>query len=677
MIIGLFLKHIKAYKGIKYIPVGEKYNFASYVGENGVGKSSILEAYDSFFNHKPYSINKSALSDGIRTTGNEPFFTPIFLIEKSKVTKKKKEFEKISSFFWSIQTRDLSPGARGSMKEFFELREKLNTNVAYSNETHYLLVFGEQNISPSRKLYFSSFHYEEIFLLYFLEKSKSDLEGITVTKKKTILSNWKSELDELLEKSDWKRFLQDLKDLYSYVYLPVELDVESFTKIETTEMQKIFDKKLKDEIELALNSIDLSTNDGINKKLDNFLLEIEQVLNNEYSYKTGQSRNNTITKSDIVNKIIEAYFQKRILYKRDGKIENKVSELSAGEKRQSLIDLVYAFLKKDSVREKMIIIGIDEPENSLHTSLCYEHFEKLQEISNNNQIFITTHWYGFLPIVSKGYGHFLSTENDKITFSTYDLYDYKAKIQQEVEATSNEMPNDFILKSTNDLVQAIYYSLQDEESYNWLIVEGVSEKIYFEYFLQQEISGNKLRILPLGGQRKVSELYEYLELPIKSIPSTIEGKIWCLIDTDQTRHKDYIQTGYKNLKLRRLSNQNSNNETKLLTLKNADTSTTDIEQSLNPIIFKITIEELTEEGQYQIDNILNEAGNSDFIKNFENLRLVDYFKLNQGENKVIFAKKYIEVMKRKNNDIEYIPRWVTEIKTFFNEKKKNSDNLTI
>lgn len=29
MIIGLFLKHIKAYKGITYIPIEEEYNFVS------------------------------------------------------------------------------------------------------------------------------------------------------------------------------------------------------------------------------------------------------------------------------------------------------------------------------------------------------------------------------------------------------------------------------------------------------------------------------------------------------------------------------------------------------------------------------------------------------------------------------------------------------------------------
>jgi len=69
MIIGLFVKHIKAYKGINFVPIGVKYKFVSYVGENGSGKSSILEALDSFFNNKSYPINKGALSDGISTIG--------------------------------------------------------------------------------------------------------------------------------------------------------------------------------------------------------------------------------------------------------------------------------------------------------------------------------------------------------------------------------------------------------------------------------------------------------------------------------------------------------------------------------------------------------------------------------------------------------------------------------
>ena len=239
--------------------------------------------------------------------------------------------------------------------------------------------------------------------------------------------------------------------------------------------------------------------------------------------------------------------------------------------------------------------------------MCYEQFEKLRAISDSNQIFITTHWYGFLPILSEGYGHFLTYEDDKISFESYDLYDYKAKVKSQTATSKGKFPSNFILKSTNDLVQASYYSIQGDEPYNWLLVEGISEKIYFEYFFKNEIEANKLRILALGGNNHVSEAYEYLELPMREKNDAIKGKIWALIDTDQTRHKEHIKEGTKNLKLRRLSNKNSNIKTELLTLNNSDTSTTDIEQALNPVIFQKSISKLSSNEKYLVSIIIDDA----------------------------------------------------------------------
>ncbi|WP_237965728.1 AAA family ATPase [Aliarcobacter butzleri] len=659
MIIGLFLRHIKAYKGITYIPLGYEHNFVSYIGENGIGKSSILESLNSFFNSKPYPINKSAIADGIYTSGNEPFFTPIFLIEKTKVSRKKADFEKISNFFWEVRKSDLSSGVQGSMKEFFILRENLLKDSRFNKDSHFLLILGEQNIVGGMpKVYFGSFQNEESFLINYLDKQSLELDGLSNEKRKELINSWKSELQKSLDKVEHRKILQEIKELYSYVYIPVELDIEKFTKLETDEMQKIFDKKLKNEITLALDDVKL---DKINTKLDDFLKEIEGILNGEYEYKTGQQRNNTITETDLVQKILQAYFQKRVLYKK----EKKVTELSAGEKRQALIHIVYAFLLKNLERENQIIIAIDEPENSLHTSLCYEQFEKLHEISLNAQILITTHWYGFLPIINKGHSHFLDLKSDKIFFESYDLYDYKAKIKNDIENTKYHFPNNFTLKSTNDLVQAIYYSLQANEHYNWLIVEGVSEKIYFEYFFKDEIISHKIRILPLGGQNKVSEVYEYLNLPMRE-KTNLKGKVFCLIDTDLTRHKEYINAGTNYLQIRRLSNGNTNSPTVLLTLENSDTSATDIEQSLNPIIFRKAIDSLDILDEYKIKTIENEEGNSSFIKNFKNLELENFFKENNGENKIIFAKRYIEIMNQEEQNGNFIPKWIGEIKKYFN-----------
>ena len=657
MIIGLFLRHIKAYKGIKFIPIGFEHNFVSYVGENGVGKSSILEALNSFFNNKKYIINKDARADSIFGLNN-PFILPIFLIEKTKITKNKKGIEELSDFFWNIEKKELASGIQGSMREFFELREK----IINKKDTHHLILIGETNLDAGYKISFGSFHSEENFLVKFLEKEISEIKGKTGEDRGAVIKIWAEELEKKLASPEWKRSLQDLKDLYSYIYLPVELDIETFTKMETDEMQKIFDKNLKSEIEKTLEGVNFENSGGINNKLDSLVSEIEETLNKKYHYDTGAKRGNTITKTNIVEKIIESYFQKRTLYK-DGK---KVSELSAGEKRQAVINLVYAFLVKTEERERMIIIAVDEPENSLHTSLCYDQFEKLQKISDKNQILITTHWYGYLPIVNRGIGHFLSLQEDGINFETYDLYDYKSRIKSDISLTKNKIPYNFNLKSTNDLVQSIFYSLNKDDPYNWLIVEGVSEKIYFEYFFKNEIENKKLRILCLGGQNKVSELYEYLELPIKNEKENLRGKIYCLIDTDQTRHKESIGDGYANLKIRRLSNKNTNDKTELLSLNNSDASACDIEQSLNPIIFQKTVKKLNLASQYQISNIEKDDGNTNFVKNFKNLEIENYFKENEGENKILFAREYLKVFSKERKREKYLMSWIEEIKSFFN-----------
>jgi predicted ATP-dependent endonuclease of OLD family len=663
MLIGLFLKHIKAYKGINFIPIGDQYNFVSYIGENGVGKSTILEALDSYFNCRPYLINKGALADGITTRGNEPFIAPIFLIEKTKVSKNKKEFERISNIFWNIAKKDLTPAVKGSMKEFFEIREAVEKNPAYTKESHFFFLVGENNLAGTPKISFASFQAEEAFISLFTGERLDPPNKNDAEERKTLISVVRDSVNKELDKQDWKFFLSTLKSLYSYVYLPVEIEIESFTKLETNEMQKVFDKKLKTEIEKALKSVNFDKAGGINKSLDKFIAEIELILNDEYRYDTGLKRNNNVTKSDLVNKILEVYFQKRILNKHSDGTLTRVSELSAGEKRQALINLLFAFLKRSDQRESMVIIGIDEPENSLHTALCYEQFEKLREISHSSQVLITTHWYGFLPIVGRGYGHFLNNQKEKITFDTYDLYDYRAQIKQKVIATQNRIPQDFVLKSTYDLVQSIFYSLKKESPYNWIICEGISEKIYFECFFKDEINNLNLRILPMAGQSNVIRLYKYLETPISE--DRCSGKVFCLIDTDNQRC-EAINDGSKHLKIRRLSNKNSSAPTKLLTLGDNDTYPTDIEQSLNPEYFQQTMLALAKNEDYRINSTQNAFGNTDFIKNFKNLNVENFFKENDGINKVLFAELYVMIMVCDPESPKKVPAWVNEIKAFFN-----------
>lgn len=630
MIIGVYLRHIKAYRGIHYIPIGYKYKFTSYLGGNGVGKSSILEALNSFFNNKPYLVNNVA-SSSIRSKNNEGFIAPIFFIKKEKITKLKNEFKKISDFFWSIDPKDLVSKTRGGSRDFFDIRNKLQAD-GYSSDTHYLFIIGD-NILLKKEFHFGPFQ-----SLFNKEEEKND--------DKT--SNY-----ELSELGISKDFLNEVKKLFSFVYLPVELEASSFTKIESEEMQKIFNKELKTEIENALTEINLDNAGGINIKLEKFIKSIENTLNKEYTYDVKQRNKKNLTKTDLVEKILEVYFQQRILHKTDPKGNKKIDDLSAGEKRQALVSLVYAFLKESGSRDKSIIVGIDEPESSLHPSNCFEQFEKLKEISCDNQILVTTHWYGHLPILSKGYCYFLENKNEgTIQFKEIDLYNYR-----------DNLDGNLNLKSMNDLVQSIFYSLVQLQPYNWIICEGISEKIYFEHFFKEEIKTNKLRILPMNGFKDVLKLFKYLHIPIETeIKDKDQGKVFCLIDTDDER-RDSVGSDTRNMRLRRLLNQGTA-KTELVELKHSKTNPTDIEQSLNPMLFKETLEELNVDSIYQITEIINSEGNSSFIENFENLKLKNFFKNNLGKQKIIFAKKYTEISSSKQDSSIFEPDWIKDIKKF-------------
>ena len=78
MIIGVFLRYFKTYSGTNYIPLSSGSNFCGLVGNNGIGKSSILEAFDSFFNGQSWNINSGMKNAATSTAGSH--MVPVVLL---------------------------------------------------------------------------------------------------------------------------------------------------------------------------------------------------------------------------------------------------------------------------------------------------------------------------------------------------------------------------------------------------------------------------------------------------------------------------------------------------------------------------------------------------------------------------------------------------------------------
>src|SRR3990167_5051551 len=83
MIIGLFLKGYKAFNSTSYIPISDAAKFSTYIGDNGVGKSSTLESLDTFFNDERFNRNKKQAQRGNTRLEDMPFISPVFLIHEN------------------------------------------------------------------------------------------------------------------------------------------------------------------------------------------------------------------------------------------------------------------------------------------------------------------------------------------------------------------------------------------------------------------------------------------------------------------------------------------------------------------------------------------------------------------------------------------------------------------
>ncbi|WP_417369121.1 AAA family ATPase [Gelidibacter japonicus] len=650
MIISIFIKNFKIYKGINFIPISEGENFSSLIGENGVGKSSVLEALDFSLNGRngnEWPVNNEAKNEGGLKGTNAPYLTPVFLIKKTRLNQEKKDeidffnkAEKLSNYLWYTKKKTKAKG----LSEFYEQRKQLLEK--YNPEEYFLIIIGRKY--DSNDIYFGTYH---TYLDFIIENPS--------------IEHTEKELQDY-----FKGFYDYIISHYSYLYIPVETDVHSYTKLETQEMQKLMDKNIQSEIENAITS---TTIKQINKSLNEFVLDIENVLE-EYKYK-GKFKN-SLTMPDLVSKIIEAYFSIKILHKKTSSSKLiPVRELSSGEKRKALIDVAYSFLLNNNSRNDSIILAIDEPEASLHISACYSQFEKIINLSKlDNQIIISTHWYGYLPIVSNGNATSI-TKNDKneTLIQYFNLYNYREKITQDRSKVKGPLPVHYNIKSYNDLVQSILFSLIQDNPYNWIVCEGLSEKIYFEQMFSDEIKTKNLRFLPLGSFKEVKKLYSLLLAPIQDPDYQIKGKVLCLIDTDAERVDiDFSKT--KNLFFKRLMNDKTKGSTIIDVDSNITNPPTEIEDCLNPYIYKQTLIEFSEEYE-TIKNIITnneirpKALNSYYtfdLRESEKEDIKAFFDDKQGYNKIRFAEKYSEISKTPFFGNEHQMEWIENIRKLIN-----------
>lgn len=467
-------------------------------------------------------------------------------------------------------------------------------------------------------------------------------------------------------------FLQHIIDSTTYLYIPVETNVSTFSKLEEADMQILMDKNIQTEVGKAIND---SIVRGINSDLDAFVKQIEKTLP-QYTYKaTGNKKK--LTKLDIVQKTIEAYFSIQVLHKTIGASDIAIQHLSSGEKRRALVDLAYSFLVNSEEERKDVILAIDEPETSLHIEACFEQFEKLREVTKKHtQLIITTHWYGHLPISSSGKSILITKNDEEIAKHAFNLANYREQINAEKDLIKGPLPYSIQMKSYNDLTQSMVASMQN--GYNWIVCEGSSEKIYLEHYLKKEISLHKLRILPAGGAPEVLRIAKYLQAPLQDKSMPVNGMALCLIDTDKDSKDFNKDQAVKSLHVKRLILKDD--DVVLVEIEDPLSSPcTEIEDSLNPNIYIESLKALKHDDISKInfsDAILPnakisakaldlKASQQEMLKNA----------LKTTGLKYQLAEMYVSNCKH-NPDTDIEPQWINELRAILNIEAKSSKTST-
>ena len=208
MIVGIFLRYFKTYSGNHYIPLSSGSQFCGIVGNNGIGKSSVLEALDSFINNKPWNINSSFK----RTSSDRPspHIVPLYLIRRDKLHEDHHAKAGILTKLvleHSSSNADvtLTPTTRTIFNTFSDHINKLKRNL--NIDDYFLIPLGiekDSNVSVSilsRKV---------LCRLLGIENADNKVSG------------------ELLFEH-FGYLLHHVRHKYEYIYIPKDIDSESFT----------------------------------------------------------------------------------------------------------------------------------------------------------------------------------------------------------------------------------------------------------------------------------------------------------------------------------------------------------------------------------------------------------------------------------------------------------------
>lgn len=488
---------IKNYRGIKEKVEINLSKFTSIVGKNDSGKSIVLNAIASFLDIKNYPIVESDFNDLNKSIDIKVTF--------------------YNEYMYEILLEHFKP----KMKKDVGLRDFID-NIVFNNELTII-----KRISKVGK----KFDYEKIIIRDFEEDefsflyTKSEQELLELIKKYKINipvegkgKNSKIEKIKYIKKycidRGFKTIEREVEDSYKILSLlpSVELfEADYGLKVDTSfktqtvsEIMDLFDNKSEDFSKIE---------EEIINEMDKEAQSIQKYMDEYVSIKKVSLEPNISWKDAI--KSVSVNFQ----FENDDKMI-PMSHKGTGYRRLFMVARFRYLAEKQ--KGNNIIYLIEEPETFLHPELQNDLLNALLEISENNQVIITTHSPVFVG----------ATNIDAVILCK--------KKKQSKYYSSLKAPDkrDFILNIAEELGVKPYYNLRDD--YNRILfVESKNDIEFFniicEKLLNKSLKNNRqVLVLPFGGGDGNIDSIINIEFFSKS-----KRQIFVIIDSDKDKSDKY------------------------------------------------------------------------------------------------------------------------------------------
>jgi hypothetical protein len=512
------------YKAIDCIKIDlNSINLIPIIGLNETGKSSILEAI-ALFDYKNKYKNYSEIKN--KFLNKE---LPIQILSEISM-------ENIQNFNIDELTEIYIK------KEIKRIINSISSSVFLFDETNEEDIFQNlddlfEKIKTIFEQLFNEITKSKNFLLtrIIIEEGDYYYSDISKIQEKEIIFNYmgndiKFLVEEFKIKQYFFRYIVDT--LPKIIYINDFNDkVPRNINIEEREWFNYIDEMFKKHTDINIEKFEKL----LDKEQRTKLSKVSKKLNRNLLLKWEELHKNSQIKEDFENSEIslnykDKYFtfsiadNRKIVIDEDGDKERETIHFDIDQRSKGFqwffsffIKLYYNFQHTDE--EYQSIILLDEPGVYLHSDFQKELLNILKKVSNNNKVIYCTHLENLVNpnIIPIKTIKIATRENENIELKNY------------FEFSNNS-------RNLGDMTPLINALKLNSYPYNYfdkkiLLVEGMTEVIFFKLLQEKELLDKEIVIIPLGGASQISTLV--------SLISGLSKKYVLLLDSDNEGKKAY------------------------------------------------------------------------------------------------------------------------------------------